>query len=282
MNTFATVALLYGPLVLCVSLAVMTFRIRTTSVTTFTAQPLGIFGVSFPLKNQILIKSLMILSSIGCLSLYLFYDYSVFFPAVLQMDVYFDQAGVVRTADEIFSKAEQKETGMVRADEAIRQHYFGVLDTEARLALGKEASFFLVSNGNVHSTGRTTFKVKKINGWQRYHIEESKGELTHVLDAAHVPETEFVTLFDKLPTAEDYLEPSISELFLKGEVILQPRFRESLAEYRTSRSVTFNIVVVGFTKVFTIPWPHYSSTVYCADIAGVGFVPIAYAIYRQE
>jgi hypothetical protein len=281
MSTVATAAVLYSPLILFVVSVVIACKIKLSSETTFTAQPFGIFGISFPLKSMLLARGLAVISAFGFLVLYLFYDYSVLFPNVLQMDVYFDRPGLVRVVNQIFSRTEQAELGLVFADESARQHYFGMLDSEANLVLG-QTSFFSVIHGQVHSTGHTTFKVRKITGWQRYQIEESRGELTHTLDAPHIPEDQFVTLFDKLPTSDDYLEPTLWQLFVKGELIIHPRFKQSLAEYRTSKSVSFNIAVIGVTKVYTVPWPHFSSTVYCADLAGSGLLPIAYAIYKQE
>lgn len=274
-------AVLYGPLLLAAISLVIVFRAQASSYTTFTVQPFAIFGVSFPIKNQIIIKLLAAATACAFVSLYWFYDYSSFFPSFLEMDVYFDRPGVIRSVNEILSKADQTELNIVPADPINRKRYFDTLDSEVRLALGR-SSFFSMIDGDVHSTGETSFKIKKLDGWQRYYIAESRGEITNVLDAPHIPETQFITFFDKLPTSDDYIQPTPWQLFVKGEVLIHPHFRESLAEYRTSKSVSFNVAVVGITKIYIVPWPHFSSTIYCGDLQGVGLVPIAYAIYRAE
>jgi hypothetical protein len=143
-----------------------------------------------------------------------------------------------------------------------------------------EDRVFSLDGGQVHSDGETSFIVNKIDGWQRYYVQESKGELTNTLEAPHHPTLQFFTLFEKLATAEDYIDPSFADLILRRRIILQPRFKQLLAEARTSTAITFNVAVTGVTSLTLFPWPSFSPTVYCAYYPNTGLVPIAYAIYR--
>ena len=132
----------------------------------------------------------------------------------------------------------------------------------------------------MHSSGRTTFVVEKTGGFQNYHIVESRGDLTHVMEVPNLPRVEFFTLFEKLNSKDDYLRPSFSDVFINRTYVLRPLFKQMLAQDRTSQGVLFRFTVVGATKLYLIPWPKFSNTVYFADFGTAGLVPIAYTIYR--
>jgi hypothetical protein len=246
----------------------------------FTIQPLGIFGISFPIENTVLLRSSILLTSFGFLALYGWLDYSGFFPRHLEMEVFFDEKGVDRILSETLTTDERASLGIQKDYKGSRNDYFLRLDKEVAHLFHK-SQFFSMRDGFVHSTGRTSFVVKKISGFQKYYIDEAKGELLNVLDAPHIPQKQFFTLFEKLPTAEDYLRPSLVDIFVRRQILVRPKFKQILAENRTSTGVLFNIAVVGITKVTVIPWPTFSETLYCADFGEMGLIPVAYAIYKE-
>jgi hypothetical protein len=281
MSPFFIVLSIYGPaslfLISLICIVRLKFRGRET---VFTVQPLGIFGISFPINSLLMARCILAVTAIGCLSLYALVDFSTFLPAHYQMDVFYDGAGVSRVLRENFSADELRDLGIPTEYNTYRKRYFDILDSEMRSVLGRQ-KFFSLTGGEVHSTGETSFIVKKIKGWQRYVIVESRGDLTHTLEAPHVPIQQFYTLFEKIPTADDYLTPSLNDLLVVRRVIVRPKFKQFLAENRTSKSLLFSVAVVGITRIAVVPWPSFSPTVYCAEFSDVGLVPIAYAIYKE-
>lgn len=278
-STFIILATLYLPALVSALSFTMLFRIKQRRDAVVTVQPFGLFGISVPVSSIVVSRILVCISAVGFLGLYAFLDFSVLFPKHLQMEVFFDEPGISRTLKEYFLPVDLENLGILRDYASHRQTYFDGLDVEARKVLGKER-FFSLSDGSVHSTGETSFIVQKIDGWQRYHIQESKGELLHTLEAPHHSNLTFYTLFEKLPTADDYVTPSFTDLVIRRRVILRPKFKQLLAEDRTSKSVTFKLAVIGATSVTPFPWPSFSPTVYCAELPTGGLVPIAYSVYR--
>lgn len=247
-----TLVSLYLPLLLGISAFVFALKVNIHSKSTvLTVQPFGFFGMSFPISNRRLTRLLLSLFGFGCFSLYAFYDYSTFFPQHLQMDVFFDEAGLANVMAETLDSRDIRTLGIPQDYPKFRGHYFNVLDSEVKNVL--RAQFFSLTPGAVHSSGETSFIVKKLDVWQRYHIEESKGELVHTLEAAHTPTRQFYTLFEKLPSPDDYIQASIRDLFVRRSVMIRPRFKQLLAENRTSQGVTFNVAVVGVTKLTMFP-----------------------------
>ena len=279
-SAIATFFALYLPLILAlVSLLCLLRLNKRDSPSVLTLQPFGIFGISFPVNSMILARVIIALAALGFPVLYAFYDFSVFFPKHLLMQVFYDAPGLNRVLHESFTPAELSELGVSESYATHRREYFDLLDKEGRSVLGNQ-HFFSVTDGDVHSSGETSFVVSKIDGWQRYYIQESKGELIHVLEMPHRPTQQFYTLFEKMPTANDYIDPSATDLTVHRRAILRPKFKQLLAENRTSKGTVFNVALTGLTRVTIFPWPKFSPTVYCADLPEHGMVPFAYAIYR--
>ena len=271
---------LYSPAILSVASLLCLIRVKQiTGDNILTLQPFGIFGISFPVSSRTIIIVLILLAAFGFLALYAFYDFTIFFPKHLQMEVFFDDGGLQRVITNTFSTEELKDLGVTEVGSSHQREYFNRLDQEAKIALGSQ-HFFALTDGNVHSVGDTSFVVTKIDGWQRYYIQESKGELNHILDAPHIPQKQFYTLFEKMTTSNDYINTSLWDLVVHRRVILRPRFKQLLAENRTSKGVVFSVSLIGVTRLTVFPWPAYSPTVYCADLPPYGLVPFAYAIYK--
>ena len=237
------------------------------------------FGFPVPPNRLSLTRVAGVGIALSLISLYTVYDYGTLFPQRLQMEVFYDDAGVVRTLREVCDPDDLQALGLAKNYGDLRKRYFEMLDAEAKTIL-HGSQFFSVQEGGVHSNGQTSFIVKKIDLWQRYYIQESKGELAHTLDVPNYPRRQFYTLFEKLPTSDDYLTPSLRQLFVERKVILKPQFKELLAETLASPGVAFNVGVVGLTRLSVFPWPRVSPTVYCARFEKEGLVPIAYAMYK--
>jgi hypothetical protein len=179
----------------------------------------------------------------------------------------------------VFDPGDLNSLGIAATYADLRKKYFEMLDSELR-EMFAGSHFFSVQEGGVHSEGQTSFIVKKIDGWQRYQIQESKGHLMHTLDVPHYPHRQFYTLFEMLPSADDYIRPTLSDLLVRQKILIRPQFKQRLAKSLNSSGVAFNVAVVGITRLSVFPWPSFSPTVFCAKFEKEGLIPIAYAIYK--
>lgn len=280
-SAIAVFVLLYGPVMAAALSLVGIFRLRASveSRPTLVLQPFGsFFDVKLPLSSAVVVRSSLIGMLLTALSSILFIDYSSLFPRHLEMEIFYDTAGIKRSLGTV-PREQVAQLEVPSNFEVYREHYFGDIDKEVKRIL-KTEMFFGIREGSVHSSGRTTFVVEKTNGIQTYHIVESKGELTHTLEVPRVQKREFYTVFEKLTSADDYISVSVSDLVLGRGILLRPQFKQILAEDRTSVGVVFKVRVVGITNVRVFPWPRYSNTIYCADFGQTGLIPVAYAIYK--
>ena len=277
---FLTFLTIYGPTLIAVLFLIGLVKVRGgTGKTAVILKPFGDFvDFKIHLTGFFIIRTLLFLGFLSSMFSYFLLDYSALFPSDLRMEVFFDDPGLERSLA-AFSK-EEIENFHVPSDFApYRKQYFQQLDSEVRKVTGTK-TFFSMSSSTLHSTGRTNFIVEKINGFQNYHIIESRGELSHILEMPNIHRVEFFTLFEKMNSKDDYLSPNFVDLCIKRSFILRPVFKQLLAQDRNSEGVPFRFTVVGVTKLYFFPWPKLSNTVYFANFGSAGLVPVAYAIYH--
>jgi hypothetical protein len=140
--------------------------------------------------------------------------------------------------------------------------------------------FFSLSDGIVHSSGETIFVVNKLSGIHNYKIVEARGELLHILETPNKQSLSFKSYFDLLPTSHDYLLPDISYCIINNSFIIEPRFKQIIAENNKSSGILFDHTLVGLTKIIFSPWPHFSNTIYLFQPSKDKLVPIGYAVYQ--
>lgn len=271
---------LYLPLILAVTCIVGLLRTRKGEKhTLIKLKPFGDFvDYHVEISNAFVIRSFLVIGAFAFLSAYLLYDYSKFFPQHYQMEVFYDERGIAQSLKE-FTAAEIASLSIPRNTAQYRERYFKQLDVEVRKVLGTQ-EFYSVKQGYTHSSGSTFIVVEKMGGWQNYHVVESQGELTHILEVPDHPPRQFYTRFEKLASEDDYISLTISDLFVRRRIMLRTRYKQILVENSLSAGFLFKLSLVGITKVTIFPWPHVSNTVYLARFENVGLVPVAYAIYR--
>ena len=194
------------------------------------------------------------------------------------MEIFYDEKGIQRSLS-VLTSEELNSIGYIGFNKSDVEEYYLSLDDRLRLILHYDG-FFSVRDGIVHSKGETSFKVQQTDGIHNYYISDSKGELSHTLERAGNPTVNFLSFFEKLPSPNDYIRPKILELILNQEVVIAPKFKQILAEKHRSDGVIFDHVLVGATKIYLIPYPHYSNTVYFIETKNHGVVPIGYAVYK--
>ncbi len=275
-----TVALkLYGPVVLSLIALTAIFATKVgQGQTTLTLHPLPFTDFQIPVSNNVIAKVLLVIGIPGFLSAYLFYDYTKFFPKNMDMEVFYDDSGIQQSL-RVFSSPEMESLHIAKDDKAYRRQYFEKLDAELSTALRAQRRFFS-QEGSLHSAGTTSIVVEKTGVWQDYHVVKADGQLTNVLEAANLPSQTIYTRFEKLPTGGDYVHLTLRDLLVSRSMILRVQNKQFLIEYKAQEEVPFKVSVSSATKVSIFPWPRIANTVYFADFAGVGFVPVAYAVYK--
>jgi hypothetical protein len=284
---FATFARLYWPFLgtLAALLAIVSVRKYAHAAD---AAPLGELQINLgfvmlPIRFR---RSWFVHGFLSCAALWSFSvaltrDYSSFFPTKLNLEVFYDRAGMEST---IAGLPGLNKAGIKFAPNwwTARAAYYADLDRDAAGGLEGLARFFVDAEKYVHSTGDTTFMVKKARGWQNYHIEESAGEIVHTLEIPNQPPHRLLTSFEKLATADDYLRPGFADLVIHHSFIIRPRFKQYLNAKRLAGGQPFKVAVVGVTSMRVFPLPDFSNTLYVADVPNVGLVPFAYAVYSTE
>jgi hypothetical protein len=206
-------------------------------------------------------------------------DYARFFPSLLRMEVFYDREGIQATLDAL-SPHDRDELHVAPRWAEARDSYYQGLDRELRTALPDVTPFFGGGDSAVHSAGETTFIVKKVSGWQRYHIDDSQGELLHTLELPNRPPRQLLTAFVKLNTSDDYLAPSFSDLVVRRAFVMRPRFKQYFGASKVALGTPFKVAIIAVTRVTVFPLPDFSNTLYLAKVEGTGLVPIAYAVYQ--
>ncbi len=272
---------LYIPLFISLVLFVSIFflKINPNDSTKISLSFFGFLNYNIPISNINLIRFLLLVSTVFLLSTYLFYDYSDFFPKRLTMEVFFDKEGIRQNILNYFNDEDLKKLNIPQNYEQYQEIYYSDLDSELKKIITSK-HFFTVRNGIIHSEGSTTFFVEKIHGIQKYFIKESKGELTHVLEQPGKNKVIFRSFFEKINSSNDYISPSIIDIFIRHEIILKPMFKQIIAEEFRSDGTIFHHTLLGITKVKMFPYPEYGNTIYFFKTNNNLLIPIGYAVYR--
>jgi len=280
-NPIVIITKIYGPVIISAVLLLLLFSLRKEEdLGRIEINPtflgISILKYGLPISNIWLARTILLCLSIAVLSLLIFMDYSDFFPNHLKMEVFFDKKGI-HDSLKVFSKEEFKQLGIPDNYEEFQNRYYDDVKVEVRKIFQKGKNF-LIPTENIHSQGETSCYVEKLPGFQKYHIKGSEGKLTHAIEIPNTPMLQFKSFFEKLNSKHDYLAPSLTEIFIKHRVILQPRFKQIFAENLKSEGKSFNHILVSLSKVNFFPYPKLSNTIYLTEL-NEGVIPIGYAIY---
>lgn len=266
---------LYAPFVAAFSLFFFAIRSHFGEETILKIDKFG-FGIE--ITKTIAGRVAFMIAAITLLSYYFYFDYSKYFPNHLEMEVFYDREGIEKSL-RVFSEAELNRIGAKIYEKKSADSYYSVLDGKINSIL-KYQNFFSVTEGTVHSKGETSFIIQKTSGMHNYYIAESKGVLTHELEAPGRAAIRFLSFFEKLPSSNDYIRPSAWQILVNREVILSPRFKQIIAENNRSTGVLFDHTLLGLTKVYLLPYPRFSNTVYFFESKTNGLIPVGYAVYK--
>jgi hypothetical protein len=268
---------LYGAAFGAILFAILAFSLKFSEKEWFPVKT-PFFETAIPVTSKLVGRALFLTCSLAFLLYYPSLDFGEFFQQYLEMEVFYDQPGINESLA-VFTPQELKSLGYDGKNAALSSIYYTDLDKKLKEIMRLD-QFFLLKDGIVHSKGATSFKVTKVSGINNYYISESKGEVVHVLERPQLPPVAFKSFFEKLPSPYDYIRPSLRNMLIDQSIVLRPRFKQLLAEQNKAEGTLFDHILVGATKVFILPLPRFSNTVYFSELPGVGLVPIGYAVYK--
>jgi hypothetical protein len=227
----------------------------------------------------------LIIASLASLFRALTLDFSKYFPARLNVDVYFDEKGIERHIN-VFSSIERAEVSLtddwkqhvVAYDEAVKSS-LGKLWREHNLQNMPDMSDFI--RDLVNAGGMVSFEVRRV-GWLSYCITKSEGHLDFNLDVPKKSRRSFHTTFVLRKTAANHINPKFLNLLKSPYVILRPEFKQIFSTERGRDSATFDHIVIGWTKIYLLPFPHLTDTIYLWKLPNGKTVPIGYAINTPD
>jgi len=275
----AIVAKLYGAWVV-IALAVVCgiFAERAPSHLKLVPFNLEVFQLEIPLTDIVLTRAVLSFLVLFVLLRVAFMDYSRLYPKVMEMDVFFDEAGIDRALRRL-TPAERRELEIPDDYRAHQRDYYEQLDRELEKVIGEKV-IFEEGRADLYSEGETTFVVEKVGGFQRYCLKHSEGRLHHTLERPAKVPLRFMTFFEKRKTEHDYFQPNFLRVSMGKSFVIRPVFNQILAENMKTQGRVFHHAIIGATKIWLYPMPAYGNTLYLADTKGAGLVPVAYAVYR--
>lgn len=269
------------PFIAAISLLLCLPFIKTTEENKITFSPFGWINFDLRIKSKIVINLLIIICSFTLFAFPAFRDYSKFFPSRYDMEVFFDERGIEHTLKEDYSKDETKSLNLNDQWREERKEYLNNLSLDISNILGID-DFFNNGHEYVHSEGSTTFFVEKVEGWQKYHIKEAKGNLKHVLDLPKSKQTKtFHSKFELQSTSNNYITATISDIYLTYTKILKPHFKQIASLTPGGDEEIYHHSLIAMIKVRFFPISKIGNTIYLVKSKdGITWVPIGYAIYK--
>lgn len=257
-------AKLYSPLLFAVTFLIMAifFNKKESGMINFKMEKFG-FNFEIPISKLLAKKIVLLILAIVSISLYVFYDFSTFFPHKLEMKVFYDKDGIDKNMTWL-SESEKINLNIISNYELERKNYYNRIDSVLKTIINQK--FFSLETGQVHSEGKTTFIVEPIDGIQKYEISEAEGEVTHQLEAPNQETIRFRSFFSKIESPDNLIELSLKEVFFKQEILINPQFREILAENNKSMGYTFDHILYGVTKIYFFPYPKFGNTLYLLKV----------------
>ncbi|MFZ4797533.1 MAG: hypothetical protein ACOYMA_08555 [Bacteroidia bacterium] len=239
------------------------------------------FKINTQISNLFLRRIICVTLSILTLSFYISYDFTYYFPKQLKMQVFFDKIGINKAIDDILSDKEKNDLKIIVNFDLEYNNYFRHADSILE-TISDKTSFFTSPNALklIHSNGETTFIVNKVDGIQKYHITESKGQLTHSLERPGEEIMKVFSNFEKIDSRDDNINLSFKHLFSKGEILLRPQFKQMISENHKPSGYLFANILVGVTKLYFFPFPKFSNTIYFLQLENDSLVPIGYTLYN--
>jgi hypothetical protein len=247
----------------------------------------GLVELSIPLPKKLsrprIIRTFLAIWGLVILGIAFAADLSTAFPQRMRITVFYDENGI-RSALAQFTPDEQRELG-IAAEWPAKQKEYDSYIRQSLAALWREydstyvSDTAFVSRRSMHANGETTFIIERL-GFLYYRISESNGKLHQRIEALGTEVEPFWTFFTLRETSHCYLRVGLWEFLKTPEVMLRPEFKQVLSlDSRRQRSMTFDHVITGATKIYFVPFPSFKRTLYLWESPDGYAVPIGYSVY---
>lgn len=245
-----------------------------------------LLGLSIPLglklKHAWLIRLTVAVIAVGLVFKALTLNFAEFFPQRLAMDVYFDERGIARNLT-AFSAADLTDLDMAenwgpylaQYDLEVRKSLFALWQRGSSRPIPQTADFI---RNFLHARGETTFRVRRV-GVFSYLISDSEGKLVYDFEPPGRPSWRFTTFFKLRGSSYNHIKPSLWRLIKSPSMAIRPEFKQILSIEEGGLDAPFDHVVIGLTKIYLLPIPTFTETVYFWRMPNGRTVPIGYAIY---
>jgi hypothetical protein len=102
------------------------------------------------------------------------------------------------------------------------------------------------------------------------------------LDVPKKSRRSFHTAFELRETAANHIHPDFWNLLKSPSVVLKPEFKQIFSTEGGEHNAPLDHIVIGWTKIFLLPFPHLTNTVYLWKLPNGTTVPVGYAINTPD
>lgn len=265
------------PFAAAFTIAALCFFIKKGDQKATLSFPYFLGEFKLPMSSAVLTRIILLFVAATFLALPAFKDYSKFFPTFYGMNTYFDNAGIEKSLDE-FTENEIEELNIAENWKQKKSDYLNSLSQEISEKLGIK-NFFNNGTENIHSKGSTSFVVKKVKGWQTYHIQTASGQLTHTLEIPNTPITQFTSKFELLNRSNNFIKADLVDIYINWTKILKPYFKQLASISNNEAETLYHHNLVACIKVRFFPVASIGNTIYLVKGENNSWIPIGYAVY---
>ncbi|MFC2075445.1 hypothetical protein ACFLT7_00015 [candidate division KSB1 bacterium] len=209
-----------------------------------------------------------------------FRDYSKFFPSRYEVEVFFDNDGLIKATKQ-FTREELAVFNIPEDWYRIKAHYFDSLNSAFRRSV-KLKSFFGTAGEKVYGEGELKIDAAKIAGWQKYHVADAEVTVGLYSVSQKGEKKQVLTKLAMKKTSNNYIALQFSDIYYKFVKIFEPEFNPVDRLDLKNDRIEYNSLIV-ITKLRFFPVLRLSeSVIFIRDVERKRMIPVGYAIYRPQ
>lgn len=222
---------------------------------------------------------------LGAVALFFFFlptlrDYARFFPAHMQMEIFFDDKGT----DDALAQFKPDELEGLNISPTWHEEKSEYIASLNKVLEDINHPFrFDAAKGAVRSKGENYLSSRKVEawGWQRYHIEAGRGSLEHTYEIPGQGIQSISSTFELLETDDNYIDLTLSDIYFGWTKVIKPVYKQKFT--LSPKEVIYSHNLIALTKVRFFPYLDISKSVYLAkQKTGDKYIPVGYAIYYPD
>ncbi|MHC4445943.1 MAG: hypothetical protein ACYTA5_25390 [Planctomycetota bacterium] len=244
--------------------------------------PIKMFGIDFkiPVYNTIILRFVWFIVALFLLCIPAFRDYAKYFPTHYEMEIFFDNEGIVRSTRQ-FKLSELEVFNIPRDWYVKKAQYFEHLGREIRRNENIKG-FFNQSVSSVYGDGEIKILTEKLVGWQKYHIKEGAATMALYAEAPGGEKKHFLSKYNLQKTGSNYIDFGFTDIYYRFSVQFAPEFSRADKASAGGKELEYNTLIAA-TKIRFFPIVKISdSVIFVRTRDRKSFIPIGYAIYRPQ